>query len=49
MIKNPLLDGWEHYGQDLWQAAVNKMFWKNRVSVSLMYIPSFRFGIRREQ
>ncbi|WP_317575068.1 TonB-dependent receptor plug domain-containing protein [Segatella copri] len=49
MIKNPLLDGWEHYGQDLWQAAVNKMFWKNRVSVSLMYIPPFRFGIRREQ
>lgn len=25
------------------------MFWKNRVSVSLMYIPPFRFGIRREQ
>lgn len=49
MIKNPTLYGWEQFGQDLWQVAINKSLWRNRINLSLMYVPPFRFGIRENQ
>lgn len=49
MQKVPLLQGWQHYGQDLWQISLRKSFIKNSLSVSINYVPPIHTGIRTFQ
>jgi hypothetical protein len=49
MQKIPLLQGYQHYGQDLWLISLQKSFLNKSLSVSLNYIPPFHFGVRANQ
>lgn len=49
MQKLPLLQGWQEYGQDLWQFTLQKNFLKNRLAVSLSYVPPIHWGAREDQ
>lgn len=45
----PLLQGWQQYGQDLWQMSLRKHFWNKSLSISLNYVPPIHWGIRQNQ
>ena len=49
MQKNPLLQGWQQYGQDLWQISLRKSFIDDALAVSLNYVPPIHLGIRTSQ
>lgn len=49
MQKNPLLQGWQQYGQDLWQISLRKSFLSKSMSVSLHYVPPIHLGVRTNQ
>ena len=49
MQKKPLLQGWQDYGQDLWQVSLQKNFINNTLSISLNYIPPIHLGVRINQ
>lgn len=49
MVKEPLLQGWSEYGQDMWQISLRKGFWGNRINASLNYVPPVHFGVRTSQ
>lgn len=49
MVREPQLQGWSDYGQDMWQVAAQKSFFDNRLAVSLIYIPPLHVGLRRHQ
>lgn len=49
MQKIPLLQGWQQYGQDLWQISLRKNFLNKSLSVSLNYVPPIHIGIRTNQ
>ncbi len=49
MQKDPLLQGWQHYGQDLWQVSLRRSFLSKSLSVSLNYVPPIHLGIRTSQ
>jgi hypothetical protein len=42
MVRNPLLQGWEEVGQDLWQVSLQKTLLQRRLSLSLNYVPPLR-------
>lgn len=46
MQKLPLLQGWQQFGQDLWQLSLRKSFINNSLSVSLNYVPPIHIGVR---
>lgn len=49
MQKIPLLQGWQQFGQDLWQLSLRKAFINNSLSVSLNYVPPIHIGVRTAQ
>ena len=49
MQKLPLLQGWQQFGQDLWQLSLRKSFINNSLSVSLNYVPPIHIGVRTNQ
>ena len=49
MQKIPLLQGWQQFGQDLWQLSLRKTFINNSLSVSLNYVPPIHIGVRTAQ
>ena len=49
MVREPQLQGWSDYGQDMWQVAVQKAFFDNCLAVSLIYVPPLHLGVRRNQ
>jgi hypothetical protein len=49
MVKEPMLQGWNENGQDLWQLTLQRSFFNNMMNVSLSYVPPFRLGMRDEQ
>lgn len=49
MQKVPLLQGWQHYGQDLWQISLKKSFFDKSLSISLNYVPPIHSGVRTNQ
>lgn len=49
MQKDPLLQGWQQYGQDLWQLSLRKNFFKENFSISINYVPPIHLGIRNNQ
>lgn len=49
MQKFPLLQGWQQYGQDLWQVSLRKSFLSKSLSVSLNYVPPIHWGVRTSQ
>ena len=49
MQKDPLIQGWQQYGQDFWQMSLSKSFFNKSLSVSLNYIPPIHLGVRTSQ
>lgn len=49
MQKFPLLQGWQQFGQDLWQFSLRKSFINNSIAVSLNYVLPIHMGVRRNQ
>lgn len=49
MVKDPLLQGWQQYGQDLWQISLRKSFFNRSLSVSINYVPPIHWGVRTNQ
>lgn len=49
MQKIPLLQGWQQYGQDLWQLSLSKNFLCKSLSITLNYVPPFHHGLRTKQ
>lgn len=49
MEKMPLLQGWQQYGQDLWQISLKKNILRNSLSFSLNYVPPIHLGVRTTQ
>lgn len=49
MQKDPLLQGRQEYGQDLWQASLRRGFLNKSLFVSLNYVPPIHLGIRTNQ
>lgn len=49
MQKNPLLQGWQQYGQDLWQFSLKKSLVNNTLAISLNYVPPIHLGVRSNQ
>lgn len=49
MEKQPLLQGFQNFGHDMWQISFQKSFINNSLSVMLDYIPPVRLGIRSSQ
>lgn len=45
----PLLQGWQQYGQDLWQFSLRKGLFNDKLSVSLNYVPPIHIGVRTDQ
>ncbi|MDE6754340.1 MAG: hypothetical protein K2J82_06995 [Muribaculaceae bacterium] len=49
MEKLPLLQGWQQFGQDLWQISLKKSVLDDSLSFSINYIPPFHLGVRTSQ
>lgn len=49
MRKEPLLQGWQEYGQDLWQISLRKSIFNKSLSFSFNYIPPIHMGVRANQ
>ena len=49
MEKLPLLQGWQQFGQDLWQISLKKSVLDNSLSFSFNYIPPIHLGVRTTQ
>ena len=49
MSKSPLLQGWNHVGQDYAMLSLQKGFWGNRIFATVSYIPPLNIGSRTVQ
>lgn len=49
MTKEPLLQGYEQNGLDIWQMSLRRNFFHDRINVSLDYVPPIRLGVRENQ
>lgn len=49
LVRNPLSQGYNEIGQDLWEVSLQKSFFKKRLNVSLNYYPPIRFLIHDVQ
>ncbi|MFC2490096.1 MAG: hypothetical protein ACFNVK_08385 [Prevotella sp.] len=49
MVRNPLLQGWEEVGQDLWQVSLQKTLLQRRLNLSLNYVPPLRWLVGQSQ
>ena len=49
MIKDPVLQGYNSYGQDLWLLTANTFLANNRFNVSISYVPPLHLGVRKSQ
>ena len=49
MFRAPLIQGFQEYGQDLWELAIQKKILKDRLSLSLNYVLPIKWGVRQNQ
>ncbi|MBP8777292.1 MAG: hypothetical protein KBH23_04835, partial [Bacteroidaceae bacterium] len=49
MTKSPRLQGYNESGQDYWMLTLGREFFKNKLSLSLMYVLPLEWGVRETQ